>query len=172
MAVEETGFGNVESKILKHKRKVGGVMHDIKGAVSVGLMERDEASGISKYAKPVGVVGAGLPAPCPTAPWGGKAVGILKGRNAVIFKASSRAFQCTAETVRMMREGLKKVGAPEDLIQILEDSGRDGIAELMKVSDLVVATGSGAVVRAAYSSGTPAYGVGQGNAVALSLIHI
>ena len=167
MAVEETGFGNVESKILKHKRKVGGVMHDIKGAVSVGLMERDEASGISKYAKPVGVVCAILPATNPTATCGGKAVGILKGRNAVIFKASSRAFQCTAETVRMMRKGLKKVGAPEDLIQILEDPGRDGIAELMRVSDLVVATGSGAVVRAAYSSGTPAYGVGQGNAVAI-----
>ena len=79
------------------KRKVGGVMHDIKGAVSVGLMERDEASGISKYAKPVGVVCAILPATNPTATCGGKAVGILKGRNAVIFKASSRAFQCTAE---------------------------------------------------------------------------
>ena len=167
MAVEETGFGNVESKILKHKRKVGGVMHDIKGAVSVGLMERDEAGGISKYAKPVGVVCAILPATNPTATCGGKAVGILKGRNAVIFKASSRALKCTAETVRMMRKGLKKVGAPEDLIQILEDPGRDGIAELMRVSDLVVATGSGAVVRAAYSSGTPAYGVGQGNAVAI-----
>lgn len=167
MAVEETGYGNVESKILKHKRKVSGVMHDIKGAVSVGLMERDEASGISKYAKPVGVICAILPATNPTATCGGKAVGIVKGRNAVIFKASSRALKCTAETVRMMREGLKKVGAPEDLIQILEDSSRDGIAELMRVSDLVVATGSGAVVRAAYSSGTPAYGVGQGNAVAI-----
>ena len=68
MAVEETGFGNVESKILKHKRKVGGVMHDIKGAVSVGLMERDEAGGISKYAKPVGVVCAILRPPTPRPP--------------------------------------------------------------------------------------------------------
>ena len=167
MAVEETDFGNVESKIIKHKRKVGGVMHDVRGAVSVGLMERDEATGISKYAKPVGVVCAILPATNPTATCGGKAVSILKGRNAVIFKPSSRARECTAETVRMMREGLKKVGAPEDLIQILEDPGREGIAELMRLSDLIVATGSGAVVRAAYSSGTPAYGVGQGNAVAI-----
>lgn len=167
MAVEETGFGNVESKITKHKRKVGGVMHDIRGAISVGLMERDEATGISKYAKPVGVVCAILPATNPTATCGGKAVAILKGRNAVIFKASSRALGCTAEAVRMMREGLKKVGAPEDLIQILEDGSRDGIGELMRLSDLIVATGSGAVVRAAYSSGTPAFGVGQGNAVAI-----
>lgn len=167
MAVEETGFGNVESKIIKHKRKVGGVMHDIKGAKSVGFMERDEATGISKYAKPVGVVCAILPATNPTATCGGKAVGILKGRNAVIFKPSSRAAGCTTETIAMMRRGLKKVGAPEDLIQILEDPSRDGIAELMRVSDLIVATGSGQVVRAAYSSGTPAYGVGQGNAVAI-----
>ena len=94
----------------------------------------------------MGVVCAILPATNPGHHCGGKAVGILKAC-AVIFKASSRAFQCTAETVRMMREGLKKVGAPEDLIQILEDPGRDGIAELMRVSDLVVATGSGAVVR-------------------------
>ncbi|MBD5608142.1 MAG: aldehyde dehydrogenase family protein [Desulfovibrio sp.] len=167
MAVEETGFGNVESKIIKHKRKVGGVMHDIRGAVSVGLIERDEANGISKYAKPVGVVCAILPATNPTATCGGKAVSILKGRNAVIFKASSRAVKATAEAVRMMREGLKKVGAPVDLIQLLEDGSREGITELMRLSDLVVATGSGAVVKAAYSSGTPAYGVGQGNAVAI-----
>lgn len=167
MAVEETGFGNVQSKITKHKRKVGGVMHDIKGAVSVGLMERDESTGISRYAKPVGVICAILPATNPTATCGGKAVGILKGRNAVIFKASSRAYNCTAETIRMMREGLKKVGAPEDLLQILEDTSREGAAELMRLSDLIVATGSGAVVRAAYSSGTPAYGVGQGNAVTI-----
>ncbi len=167
MAVEETGYGNEQSKILKHKRKVGGVLHDVKNAVTVGLIERDEANGISKYAKPVGVICAILPATNPTSTCGGKAVGILKGRNAVIFKASSRARECTAEAVRMMREGLKKVGAPEDLIQILEDGSREAITELMHAADLVVATGSGAVVRAAYSSGTPAYGVGQGNAVAI-----
>lgn len=167
MAVEETEFGNVESKIIKHKRKVGGVLHDIKGAKSVGLIERDEARGISKYAKPVGVVCAILPATNPTATCGGKAVGILKGRNAVIFKPSSRAQNCTVEAINMMREGLRKVGAPLDLIQALEDPSREAITELMQRSDLIVATGSGQVVRAAYSSGTPAYGVGQGNAVAI-----
>lgn len=167
MAVEETGYGNEQSKILKHKRKVGGVLHDVKGAVSVGLMERDEASGISKYAKPAGVICAILPATNPTSTCGGKAVSILKGRNAVIFKASSRARDCTTETVRMMRNGLKKIGAPLDLIQILEDGSREAVTELMQAADLIVATGSGAVVRAAYSSGTPAYGVGQGNAVTI-----
>lgn len=165
MAVEETSFGNVESKITKHKRKVGGVLHDIIGAKSVGCIERDEKSGISKYAKPVGVICAILPATNPTATCGGKAIGMLKCRNAVIFKPSSKAQNCTTETVRMMREGLRRVGAPEDLLQIVEDGSREGVAALMKASDLVVATGSGALVRAAYSSGTPAYGVGQGNAV-------
>lgn len=167
MAVEETGFGNVPSKILKHKRKVGGVLHDIRNAKSVGLIERNEADGISKYAKPVGVVCAILPATNPTATCGGKAIGILKGRNAVIFKPSSRALKSTTEAINMMRAGLKKVGAPEDLIQVLEDPSREAITELMRVSDLIVATGSGEVVRAAHSSGTPAYGVGQGNAVTI-----
>ncbi len=167
MAVEESQFGNVESKIIKHKRKVGGVLEDIKGAVSVGLIERDEEKGISKYAKPVGVICAILPATNPTATAGGKAVGMVKGRNAVIFKPSSRARECTIEAVNMMREGLKKVGAPVDLIQVLEDPSREATTELMHKADLIVATGSGAVVRAAYSSGTPAYGVGQGNAVAI-----
>lgn len=167
MAAEETGYGNAESKIIKHKRKVGGVLHDIRGAKSVGLMERDEATGISKFAKPVGVVCAILPATNPTATCGGKAISILKGRNAVIFKPSSRAVRSTTETVEMMRAGLRRVGAPEDLIQILEEPGREGINELMREADLIVATGSGQVVRAAYSSGTPAYGVGQGNAVAI-----
>ncbi len=167
MAADETGFGNKESKIIKHKRKVGGVLHDIKGAKSVGLIERNEETGISKYAKPVGVVCAILPATNPTATCGGKAISILKGRNAVIFKPSSRAMKSTTEAINMMREGLKKVGAPVDLIQVIEDGSREAVAELMKKSDLVVATGSGQVVRAAYSSGTPALGVGQGNAVAI-----
>ena len=125
MAAEETGYGNAESKIIKHKRKVGGVLHDIRGAKSVGLMERDEATGISKFAKPVGVVCAILPATNPTATCGGKAISILKGRNAVIFKPSSRAVKSTTETVEMMRAGLRKVGAPENLIQILEEPGRE-----------------------------------------------
>ena len=165
-AVDETGLGDKVTKRNK-RNKLKLILRDCLRQKSVGVIEEIPEKGIVKYAKPVGVICAILPATNPTATCGGKAVGIVKGRNAVIFKASSRALKCTAETVRMMREGLKKVGAPEDLIQILEDSSRDGIAELMRVSDLVVATGSGAVVRAAYSSGTPAYGVGQGNAVAI-----
>ena len=167
MAVEETGYGNYESKITKHKRKIGGVLHDIMGVKTVGCIERNPETGISKYAKPVGVVCGILPATNPTATTGGKAIAILKGRNAVIFKASSRAKECTRECVDMMRRGLERVGAPVDLIQIMELSDREATAELMAKCDLIVATGSGPLVKAAYSSGTPAFGVGAGNAVAI-----
>lgn len=165
MAVEETGYGNYESKVTKHKRKIGGVLYDVKGAKTVGCIERNAETGISKYAKPVGVVCAILPATNPTATCGGKAISILKGRNAVIFKPSSRARHCTEESIAMMRRGLERVGAPADLIQVLELQDREATQELMTQCDLIVATGSGPLVKAAYTSGTPAFGVGQGNAI-------
>jgi len=165
MAVEETGYGNYESKVTKHKRKIGGVLHDIQGVRTVGCIERNEKTGISKYAKPVGVICAILPATNPTATTGGKAIGMLKCRNAVIFKPSSRAKECTTEAINMMRRGLERVGAPADLLQVIELPEREATAELMAKADLIVATGSGPLVKAAYSSGTPAFGVGAGNAV-------
>ena len=167
MAVDETGYGNYESKVTKHKRKVGGAMHDVLAAKTVGCIERDPATGISKYAKPVGVICGILPATNPTATCGGKAIGMLKGRNAVIFKPSSRASECTRLAIDMMRAGLRRVGAPEDLLQYIELPEREATQELMTKCDLIVATGSGPLVKAAYSSGTPAYGVGAGNAVAI-----
>ena len=167
MAVEETGYGNHASKVTKHKRKIGGVLHDIMGAKTVGCIERNEETGISKYAKPVGVVCAILPATNPTATAGGKALSIIKGGNAVIFKPSSRAKNCTLQAINLMRKGLERVGAPVDLIQALELPEREATGELMRKADLIVSTGSGPLVKAAYSSGTPAYGVGAGNAVAI-----
>ena len=120
MAVEETGYGNVQSKIIKHKRKVGGVLHDIKGAKSVGLIERNEETGISKYAKPVGVVCAILPATNPTATCGGKAVGILKGRNAVIFKPSSRALKSTTEAINRCAPACARSEPPKTSFRCLK----------------------------------------------------
>ena len=167
MAVEETGYGNYTSKVIKHKRKIGGVLHDIQGVRTVGCIEHDAKTGISKYAKPVGVICAILPATNPTATCGGKAIGMLKCRNAVIFKPSSRAKDCTTEVVNMMRRGLERVGAPADLLQVIELPEREATAELMAKADLIVATGSGPLVKAAYSSGTPAFVVGGGNAVVI-----
>ncbi len=164
-AVEETKMGNVADKILKHKGKVLGVLKDIKGAVSVGLMERNEKTGISKYAKPVGVVAALTPVTNPTATPASNGITILKGGNAVIFAPHPKAKISSKMAVDMMRDGLRKVGAPVDLIQILEAPSIEKTGELMKQADVVLATGGSAMVKAAYSSGTPAYGVGPGNSV-------
>ena len=165
MAVDETRMGNVKDKIAKHKGKVLGVLKDVKGALSTGLIEKDEAKGIEKYAKPVGVVGALTPVTNPTATPASNAVSILKGRNAVIFAPHPKSKNSSSRAIEMMRNGLEKVGAPKDLIQIVEDPSIDKTSELMKQVDLVLATGGGAMVKAAYSSGTPSYGVGPGNSV-------
>ncbi|MDC7248085.1 MAG: aldehyde dehydrogenase family protein [Sphaerochaetaceae bacterium] len=167
LAVEETGMGNVSDKIKKHKGKILGVLKDLKGAKSVGLIEVDENKGIYKYAKPVGVVGALTPVTNPTATPGSNALSILKGRNAVIFAPHPRAAKSSALAVEMMRNGLEAVGAPADLIQIIDKPSIPATQVLMREVDLVLATGGGAMVKAAYSSGTPAYGVGPGNSVQL-----
>ncbi|AFG36238.1 aldehyde dehydrogenase family protein [Spirochaeta africana] len=165
VAVESSGMGNVPDKITKHKVKVLGVLKDLKGAISVGEIFRDPGRGITKYAKPVGVVGALLPVTNPTATPASNGLSILKGRNAVIFAPHPRAAAASKLAVEYMRQGLKRVGAPEDLVQITEEPSIGRTGELMKQVDLVVATGGGAMVKAAYSSGTPAYGVGPGNSV-------
>jgi len=165
IAVEETGMGKYEDKITKHKVKVLGVINDVKGAKSVGLIEHDEKKKIRKYAKPVGVVGALTPVTNPTATPASNAVSILKGRNAVIFAPHPKAKQACKVVCDFMRAGLKKVGAPEDLIQFIAEPSVELSQELMKQVDLVMATGGAAMVGAAYSSGTPAYGVGAGNPV-------
>ncbi|MGD8257584.1 MAG: aldehyde dehydrogenase family protein, partial [Desulfobacterales bacterium] len=165
VAVEETGMGVIEDKIKKHKVKVGGVCRDILTAKTVGVIERDEATGITKYAKPVGVIGALTPVTNPTATCGSNGVGILKGRNAVIFAPHPRAKVPCKVACEFMRDGLQKVGAPIDLVQYIGEPSIDLSQELMRQVDLVVATGGAPMVKAAYSSGTPAYGVGAGNPV-------
>lgn len=166
-AVEETGMGKYEDKITKHKVKILGVIRDVLGAKSVGVIEHDPVKKIIKYAKPVGVVGALTPVTNPTATPASNAVSILKGRNAVIFAPHPRARKSCALVCGFMREGLRKVGAPEDLIQWIEEPSVELSAELMRRVDLVLATGGSAMVKAAYSSGTPAYGVGVGNPVVI-----
>lgn len=166
-AVDETGMGVYEDKITKHKNKVMGVLRDIRTAKSVGLVERDEAKGLLKFAKPVGVVGALAPVTNPTATPSSNGLSILKGRNAVIFAPHPKAKGASKLACDFMREALRKIGAPEDLVQCIEEPSIERTGELMRQADLVVATGGGPMVKAAYSSGTPAYGVGPGNAVQL-----
>ena len=150
---------------MKHKGKVLGVLKDIIGAKSVGLIERNDAKGISKYAKPVGVIGALTPVTNPTATPSSNGISILKGRNAVIFAPHPTSKTSSKLAVEFMRKGLEKVGAPADLIQVIADPSIELTNELMRQVDLILATGSSAMVKAAYSSGTPSYGVGPGNSV-------
>ena len=164
-AVEETGMGIYEDKLKKHKVKLLGVLKDVMAAKSVGIIERDEAKGITKYAKPVGVVGALTPVTNPTATPASNAVSILKGGNAVIFAPHPKAKESCAVACNFMRAGLKKVGAPEDLVQWIKEPSVARSQELMRQVDVVLATGGAAMVKAAYSSGTPSYGVGAGNPI-------
>ena len=136
-AVEETGMGVVADKITKHKNKVFGVLKDISTARSVGLIEVDEARGLRKYAKPVGVVGALAPVTNPTATPASNGLSILKGRNAVIFAPHPKAKKSSALAIGFMRAALAKIGAPEDLVQIIEEPGVELTQELMRQVDLV-----------------------------------
>lgn len=164
LAVEDTGMGNVDSKITKNTRKTFGTLRDLMRAKTVGVIERDEAKGMVKYAKPVGVVGAVTPSTNPAATPVNKAMMAVKGRNAVIIAASPAGFQTTLKTVNYMRDQLKAIGLPEDLVQMLPPPvNKEMTQELMEQCDLVVVTGSQNNVKRAYSSGTPAIGVGAGN---------
>jgi sulfoacetaldehyde dehydrogenase len=164
LAVADTGLGNVPDKFIKKQRKTFGTLRDLLRVKSVGIIEEDAARGIVKYAKPVGVVAAITPSTNPGATPVNKAMMALKGRNAIIIAASPAGLRTTTRTVDLMRSELKKIGLPEDLVQILPPpASKDMTEALMKAADLVVATGSQDNVRRAYMSGTPAIGVGTGN---------
>jgi len=164
MAVVDTGLGDVNSKIIKNTRKTFGTLRDLMRVQSVGIIEEDVAKGIVKYAKPVGVVAAIAPSTNPAATPVNKAMMAVKGRNAVIVAPSPAGAKTTAKTVEYMRAELKKIGLPKDLIQVLPSPvNKELTQQLMNQSDLIVCTGSQNNVRRAYSSGTPAIGVGAGN---------
>lgn len=165
LAVEESQLGNYDGKYVKLQKKVRGNLRDLNGAKSVGIIEEDKEKGIIKVAKPVGVVGALVPCTNPEATPVIKAMNAIKGRNAIIFAPHPRTKKTNTLIINTMREALKKYGAPEDLLIPIEEPSMEASGELMKQCDLVVATGGSGMVKAAYSSGTPAYGVGAGNAV-------
>lgn len=164
LAVEDTGLGNVPDKIIKKTRKTFGTLRDLLRVKTVGEIERDDKRGIVKFAKPIGVVGAVTPSTNPGATPVNKAMMAIKGRNAIIVAPSPLGYRTTAKAVEYMRKGLAQIGLPEDLVQILPSPvTKDTTQALMEAVDLVVVTGSQDNVRRAYSSGTPAIGVGAGN---------
>ena len=165
LAVAESGMGRVDSKYAKMMAKVKGAYRDMKGRKTVGVIERDEARGIVKIAKPVGVIGALIPVTnCEATPFI-KALSAIKTRNAIILAPHPRAAKTGKLAADRVRTVLARHGFPEDLVQVLEEICVEASQELMAQSDLVLATGGPGMVKAAYSSGTPALGVGAGNAV-------
>jgi len=163
MGVDESGLGDREGRPNK-RFKIMGILRDCLRQKSVGIIEEIPDKGLVKYAKPVGVIASLIPTTNPALTPPGVGIYGLKARNAVVFAPHPRSKQTTFETVNVMRTALKKVGLPEDLYVCVEHPSIASSQYLMSQADLTIATGGPAMVKAAYSSGKPAYGVGAGNA--------
>ena len=163
--VDETQLGNYDGKYLKIFRKTRATLMDIIDDKSVGIIEEDEARSLIKIAKPVGVIGALSPSTNPEATPVIKAISAVKGRNSIIVAPHPRSKLTNKLICDLMREAIVKMGAPADLVISIDTPSVEKTNELMRQCDRVLATGGAAMVTAAYSSGTPALGVGVGNAV-------
>jgi len=164
LAVKDSGLGNVPDKIAKNHRKTLGLLRDLKNARTTGVIAEYPERGITEIARPVGVVAAVVPSTNPGATPANNIINALKCGNAVILSPSPKGYSTSAKLVSYIHAGLERVGAPRDLLQMLPAPvTKESSGELMRQADLVVVTGSQANVRAAYSSGTPALGVGTGN---------
>jgi sulfoacetaldehyde dehydrogenase len=161
MSVEESGMGSPEPK---RRAKVQGVLRDALRQKSIGIIEEIPDKGLVKYAKPAGVIASLIPVTSPYVTPITIAIYAIKCQDAVIFSPHPGSRKTTNETVRVMRAALRKLGAPEDLLQCVERPSIPLANELMRTCDLTIATGGPAMVKSAYSSGKPAYGVGAGNA--------
>jgi len=162
MGVEESGIGDPESRVGK-RFKVMGILRDVLRQKSVGVIEEVPEKGIVKYAKPVGVIASLVPTTNPELTPPGVGMFAIKCRDAVVFSPHPRSKRTTWETVEIMRRALAREGAPVDLLQCMARPSIPAAQYLMSEADLVQATGGRDMVKAAYSSGTPAYGVGAGN---------
>ncbi|MEP7329385.1 MAG: aldehyde dehydrogenase family protein, partial [Betaproteobacteria bacterium] len=168
LAVAATGLGNVADKIAKNRRKTMGLLRDLKGAKSVGVIHRDADRGLVEIARPVGVVAAITPSTNPGATPANNIINALKGRNAIILAPSPKGQSTLTLLLQFVHAELDRVGAPRDLVmQLPAPVSRGMTRELMRQADVVLATGSRNNVHAAYSSGRPALGVGAGNVVVI-----
>jgi len=161
MSVDESGMGSPEPK---RRAKVLGILRDALRQKSMGIIEELPDKGIVKYAKPAGVIASLIPVTSPYVTPIGVAIYAIKCKDAVIFSPHPGSRRTTNETVRVMRTALARLGVPENLLQCVERPSIPLANELMSICDLTIATGGPAMVRSAYSSGKPAYGVGAGNA--------
>lgn len=165
LAVDETGFGIVKDKITKNSLATTVLWDSIKDVKTVGIINEDAVRNILEIAAPVGIVVAIIPSTNPTSTALFKAIIALKGRNPILFSPHPSAKKCITETINVIREGLRLSGAPENAVQILENPTIELTNEAMKhrKTSIILATGGLGLVKAAYSSGKPAYGVGPGN---------
>lgn len=161
MAVDESGMGSREPS---RRAKVLGILRDALRQPSIGIIEEIPEKGLVKYAKPAGVIAALVPVTSPYVTPVGMAIYAVKCRDAIVFSPHPASRKTTNEAIRVMRAALTALDAPVDLVQCLEEPSIPLANALMAMCDLTMATGGQAMVRAAYSSGKPAYGVGAGNA--------
>src|SRR4051812_45377781 len=163
MAVEETGTGNYGDKVLKKKGKARTIWNHLKGKKSRGVIGEDAENNMVFVAKPMGVVGAVCPVTNPIATPMCNGMFAVKTGNAVIFAPHPKAQKCTEHLTAEFMKIVKAHGGPDDLIQTIKRGTIEKTQELMQSVDVVVATGGPAMVKSAYSSGKPSYGVGAGN---------
>jgi sulfoacetaldehyde dehydrogenase len=168
LAVADSGIGNVADKVRKNHRKTLGLLRDLQGAKSVGVIAELPERGLVEIARSVGVVCAITPSTNPAATPANKIINALKGRNAVIVAPSPKGWRTAQRLIAHIHAQFDLIGAPHDLVQLLPAPvNKASTTELMRQCDLVVATGSQANVRAASASGTPAFGVGAGNVASI-----
>jgi sulfoacetaldehyde dehydrogenase len=168
LAVADTGIGNVDDKIRKNHRKTLGLLRDLHGVRSVGVIAERPELGLVEIARPAGVVAAITPSTNPAATPANKIINALKGRNAVIVAPSPKGASTCAALIAHIHAQFDRIGAPRELVQMLPAPiTKAATHALMRQADLVVATGSQANVRAAYTCGTPAFGVGAGNVASI-----
>ena len=167
MAVEETGMGIVEDKVIKNHFAAEYIYNQYKDMKTCGVLEEDRTFGITKMAEPIGVIAAIVPTTNPTSTAIFKTLIALKTRNAIIISPHPRAKNCTIEAARIILEAAVKAGAPKGIIGWIDEPSVELSQNVMKESDIILATGGPAMVKAAYSSGKPAIGVGAGNTPAI-----
>ncbi|MDF2731935.1 MAG: aldehyde dehydrogenase, partial [Desertimonas sp.] len=162
MSVDESGIGDRDGRVAK-RFKIHGILRDALRTKSVGIIEEDAAKGLVKYAKPAGVIASIVPMTNPELTPPGAAIYAIKARDTVIFSPHPRTARTTNEVVRILREVMEREGAPADVFQCVERPSIPLSQQLMADCDLTLATGGAAMVKSAYSSGKPAFGVGGGN---------
>ncbi len=167
MAVEETGMGIVEDKVIKNHFAAEYIYNKYKNMKTCGVLEEDNTYGVTKVAEPIGVIAAIVPTTNPTSTAIFKTLIALKTRNAIIISPHPRAKKSTIEAARVVLEAAVKAGAPEGIIGWIDEPSVELSGNVMRESDIILATGGPAMVKAAYSSGRPALGVGAGNTPAI-----